>query len=320
MLVTNLKGLNKIIKEEKIMGRGSWTSSSWSSFSSARVAGKGTSGIYTSRAMKQEFNPLNVVRESCDSVDHPESTPIILGLDVTGSMSSILNVMAEKIGLVMGEIYKRNPVPDPQILFSAIGDAVYDRYPLQVTQFESDIRIAEQLTEVYFERGGGGNCFESYPLTWYFAANHTKTDQYEKRGKKGYIFTFGDDGYPEVLTRKEIQEIFGDTVYEDIPTEQILKQVQKKYEVWHFCMAQGGSYRETDFDKWQKLLGERAVRITDYTKIPEMIVAILQMSNGMTKEEVLKTWDKSTAMVLAGSTPGAIKKKEEGFLKKLVNF
>mgnify|MGYP003317498111 CR=1 FL=1 len=139
------------------MGSGSWTASNWRSFSSSRVAGKSTSAIYTSQTMKSAYNPKNVVRESLDSKEHPESTPIILGLDVTGSMSRILNVMAEKMGLVMEEIYKRNPVSDPQILFSAIGDAMCDRYPLQVTQFESDIRIAEQLTDVYFERGGGGN-------------------------------------------------------------------------------------------------------------------------------------------------------------------
>ncbi|MBQ0028503.1 MAG: hypothetical protein KBS96_07865 [Lachnospiraceae bacterium] len=300
------------------MGSGNWTASNWSRFSSSRIAGKSTSAIYSGVTAKKEFLPMNVVRESCDSDDHPNSTPIILGLDVTGSMSGILNVMADKIGMVMGEIYKRNPVEDPQILFSAIGDAMCDRYPLQVTQFESDIRIAEQLTQVYFERGGGGNGFESYPLAWYFAANHTKTDQYEKRGKKGYIFTFGDDGYPEVLTASEINRIFGDRVYGDIPTKQVLKQAQKKYEIYHFCMGQGGSYRESDFDKWQNLLGERALRITDYTKIPEVIVSLLEMNNGKTKEEVLKTWDRSTAMVLRDTLPGEVKRNT--FLGKLVNF
>lgn len=302
------------------MGGGYWTSSNWSSFSSARVAGKGTAGIYTSRTIKSDFDPKNVVRESCDSAEHPNSTPIILGLDVTGSMSGILNVMAEKMGLVMGEIYKRNPVPDPQILFSAIGDSTCDRFPLQVTQFESDIRIAEQLTNIYFEKGGGGNNFESYPLTWYFAANKTKTDQFEKRGKKGYIFTFGDDAYPELLTRGEIKRIFGDDIPEDISVKQLLKQVEKKYEIWHFCMAQGGSYRERDLEKWRNLLGERAIKVTDYTKIPELIVSLLQISNGVDKEEVIKSWDKSTAMVVADALPGSIGKTSKNILGRLIKF
>lgn len=302
------------------MGCGSWTADNWRKFSSSRVAGKSTADIYTARTLKAEFDPKNVVRESRDSKEHPNSTPIILGLDVTGSMSRILNVMAEKMGMVMEEIYKRNPVSDPQILFSAIGDAMYDRFPLQVTQFESDIRIAQQLTQVYFERGGGGNGFESYPLTWYFAANHTKTDQYEKREKKGYIFTFGDDGYPQKLTKEEIRRIFGDNVIGDISVEQVLRQAQKKYEIWHFCMQEGSTYREKDFDRWQGLLGERALRVSDYTKIPELIVSILQISNGVEKEEVLKSWDASTAMVVAETIPGKLAKSEKGIRNKLVRF
>ena len=286
------------------MGHGSWDINSWKSFSSARVSGKGASGIYTSRGMNPAFDPMNVVRESRDSSDHPNSTPIILGLDVTGSMSQILEVMAEKIGLVMGEIYKRNPVTDPQILFAAIGDAMCDSTPLQVTQFESDIRIAEQLTSIFFERGGGGNGFESYPLAWHFAANHTQCDNFEKRGKKGYLFTFGDDGFPDVLTKKELRGIFGDFAANDIPVGEVLTQVNRKYEVWHFCMEQGSTYREQDLIKWQNLLGERAVRVRDYQNIPELIVSILELQNGKSKDDVIASWDHSTAVAVKEAISG----------------
>lgn len=286
------------------MGGGSWTAKDWSSFSNSRVSGRSTANIYTSSRMKNEFDPKNVIRESCDSGEHPNSVPIILGLDVTGSMSNILQVMAEKLGLVMTEIYDRKPVTDPQILFAAVGDAVYDDYPLQVTQFESDIRIAKQLTEVYFERGGGGNGFESYPLIWYFAANHTKCDNYLKRNKKGFIFTFGDDGYPDKLTKKEIKEIFGDDAEKDIPIDEILTQVNRQFEVYHFCMAQGGSYRDSDYRNWQNLLGERAIKVRDYSKIPEIIVSILETYAGKDKDSIINSWDGSTAIAVADALSG----------------
>ena len=286
------------------MGGGSWTARDWSSFSNSRVSGRSTASIYTASKMKNDYDPKNVMRESCDSTEHPNSTPIILGLDVTGSMSNILQVMAEKLGLVMTEIYNRKPVTDPQILFAAVGDAVYDDYPLQVTQFESDIRIAKQLTEVYFERGGGGNGFESYPLIWYFAANHTKCDNYLKRNKKGFIFTFGDDGYPAKLTKREIKEIFGDDVEKDIPIDEILTKVNRQFEVYHFCMAQGGRYRDSDYRNWQNLLGERAIRVKDYSKIPEIIVSILETYAGKDKDEIINSWDGSTAMAVADALSG----------------
>lgn len=286
------------------MGGGSWTSRDWGSFSSARVDGKSTASIYTASKMSKDFSPMNVMRESCDSDEHPFSTPIILGLDVTGSMSSILQVMAEKLGLVMSEIYDRMPVTDPQILFAAVGDAMCDDYPLQITQFESDIRIAKQLTEVYFERGGGGNYFESYPLIWYFAANHTKCDNYLKRNKKGFIFTFGDDGFPSELTKREISEIFGDSVESDISITDVLTQVNRQYEVYHFCMEQGGTYRDSDFEKWKNLLGERAIKIRDYTKIPEIIVSLLEAHAGKDKDTIVGSWDGSTAVAVADALSG----------------
>ena len=286
------------------MGGGSWTSKDWSSFRTNHVSGKSTGAIYTASRMKSDFDPKNVMRESCDSTEHPNSTPIILGLDVTGSMSGILNVMADKLGVVMGEIYNRKPVTDPQVLFSAVGDAMCDDYPLQVTQFESDIRVAKQLTEVYFERGGGGNGFESYPLVWYFAANHTKCDNYINRNKKGFIFTFGDDGYPNKLTKAEILEIFGDKIEKDIPIDEVLAQVNRKFEVYHFCMEQGGSYRDRDYDSWRNLLGERAIKVRDYTKIPEIIVSILEAVSGKDKDEIVKSWDGSTAVAVADALAG----------------
>lgn len=300
------------------MGAGAWTAQDWSTYSTAKVVGRSTKEIYSSTRMKSDFDPKGVTRESCDSAEHPNSTPIIIGLDVTGSMGHILQNVAEKLGDLVGEILDRKPVSDPQIMFNAIGDAVYDSAPLQVTQFESDIRIAKQLTELWFERGGGGNYFESYPLTWYFAANHTKIDSFDKHGKKGIIFTMGDDGYPTKLTKREIEEIFGDTVEADVDIEELLTQVNRKYEVFHLCLRQGGTYRDEDLDKWQKILGERAIPVADYRKIPEIIVSILETLAGKAMEDVVSSWDGSTAVVVREAIKGLTTKDFGG--KDVIEF
>jgi hypothetical protein len=299
------------------MGCGSWSSTDWSSYAKSSHISDDKStvaDIYKSSGMKKELNPKGVLRESCSSDDHPKSTPIIIGLDVTGSMGYILEAVAKKLGVLVEEVYKRNPVTDPQIMFNAIGDSTCDDCPLQVTQFESDIRIAEQLTNIYFERGGGGNNFESYPLTWYFAANHTKIDSM-KRGQKGFIFTMGDDGYPDELTKSEIEEIFGDKIEANIPVKKLLNQVNQQYEVYHLLLKNGGSYADWQKDKWDKLLGERAISVSDYTKIPEIIVSILEAVGGeKSKEEIIGSWDGSTAIAVKDAISKLSKRSSDGDL------
>ena len=89
------------------MGSGSWTSSSWSSYTKSRgyTASSSASELYTSTKMKDAFDPKGIkFRESCDSAEHPNSTPIILGLDVTGSMSSVLETVSKRLGDTITEI------------------------------------------------------------------------------------------------------------------------------------------------------------------------------------------------------------------------
>ena len=306
------------------MGSGTFTSKDWSSYASSHIHGKTTSQIYTSRGMKDEFNPYGVIRESRDSEEHPNSTPIIIGLDVTGSMSNILNQVAQQLGDLVTEILDRKPVTDPQIMFNAIGDSHCDRYPFQCTQFESDIRIAEQLTQLYFEEGGGGNGFESYPLAWYFAANHTSTDQYEKRGKKGFLFTMGDDSFPKTLYSHELSEIFDDKLEgaSELTMNEILTQVNRKYEVFHLCLKQGSNMssmwaNDSDYvmHEWTGLLGERAIPVSDYTKIPQIIVSILETMAGKSVDEVVNSWDGSTGVVVREAIQGLTKKEDSDLVE-----
>jgi hypothetical protein len=136
----------------------------------ARKAGYGTKSageIFTQNAKRQahpSMIPHGVAfRESRDSEVHPHSVPIILGLDVTGSMGHIpYELIREGLPKLMGGIIQGG-VPDPALLFLGIGDHECDNYPLQVGQFESgDEELDMWLTRTYIESGGGGNGGESY--------------------------------------------------------------------------------------------------------------------------------------------------------------
>ena len=198
----------------------------------------------------------------------------------------------------MGEIYNRNVVPDPQICFAAIDDYVTSSNEcLQVTQFESDIRIAEQMRELKFIERGGGNSWESYVLAWYFAARHTSCDAI-KKGRKGVIITMGDDGVQPYVSREEISRVFGDTLQDDIKTSELLNEVNRDWEVFHISIADGNSYSSNVKRKWEDVLGSHAIVVDDMNKLPEVIVSILQALNGDSVDKIAASWDGSTAVVV----------------------
>ena len=75
------------------MGGGRWSDSDWSDYATkSAYSTKSVKEIYSSRHLNKDLDPKGLkFRESCDSKDNPKSTPIIVGLDVTGSMSSVLS-------------------------------------------------------------------------------------------------------------------------------------------------------------------------------------------------------------------------------------
>ncbi len=302
------------------MGYGAWSSADWKRYSSANIKGKQVNDIYSATKIDPKYDPQRIkVRESFDSADHPITTPIIIGLDVTGSMSDLLNVTAQKLGEMVKDILERQPVEGPQIMFCAVGDSRCDRSPLQATQFESDIRIASQLTDLWFEKGGGGNGFESYPLVWYFAANKTKTDAWEKRQKKGVIFTLGDDGYPEKLLKQEIERVFGDNVREDIDTAALLSQVSRRYDVFHLMVMDRRSEQVVKLPKWRRLMGERAISVTNVNAIPEIIVSLLESVAGRDTEDIINSWDGDTQLAVRDALSG-LPARKRGLLSSIIRF
>jgi len=296
------------------MGTRRWDPEEWSNYSSNNIASKssvtGPGGIYNSTSLKSNLSPHGVDRESVDSPDNPNSTPVIVGLDVTGSMHRVLDAMARKgLPTLASEVYDRKPVTDPHIMFMGIGDALArDRAPLQVTQFEADIRIAEQLTDLWLEGGGGGNNSEGYILAWYFAAKHTKIDSMKKRGKKGYLFTIGDDGPTPYITPDNARTVFGDTIEANLTAEELLKIVSRDYEVFHLMVEEGGSHSSEHVKQWQDLLGERAILLSDHTKMGEVIVSLLQVLSGADKDAVVKSWDGTTSLVVNRAINGLVSK------------
>lgn len=288
------------------MGGNTWNSNDWDNFSS-NTRSKSTDQVFQQHGMDPALDPKGVrMRESRDSAANPESHAIIVAADVTASMGKLSEALIRKgVGVLVDELLARRPVKNPHVMCMGVGDAhARDRAPLQVTQFEADIKIATQLAQVWLEGGGGGNGGESYHLAWYFAAMHTSIDCFEKRKKKGYLFTAGDENPHKVLTREQVKRVFGDDIERDLTSAELLTMASRSYHVFHLLVEESHSCDASVKQNWQNLLGERALPMSDHTKMAELIVSSIQVNEGASVADVMKSWSGDTSVVVARGLGG----------------
>lgn len=269
------------------MGWGSWTRDSYVSYSTTKGMSVSTDGMisgsysnqdmFKAKTIDSALDPKNVIRECCDTEEHPNTIPVILALDVTGSMGQAAVEVAKKLNVIMTKLYEK--ITDVEFLIMGIGDLAYDNCPIQASQFESDIRIAEQLDKIYFEFGGGGNSYESYTAAWYFGSRHTKLDCLN-RGRKGIIITMGDEQLNPYLPlrgrRSGLIEATGDNLQSDVETNDLYNEASQKFNIYHLDVNHGHSWNEEEIEKsYKKYLDDTHFRKVTMDSITNEIVDII---------------------------------------------
>jgi len=335
------------------MGGGHWTVSDYTSrISAKKAAGKPVfdydydmrrtrpriaSTVHESLDPKALNSLDKNVREAFDSDDHPDSLPIAVIFDVTGSMGGIPLVLQKKLPQLHGLLMRKGYVEHPQILFGGVGDAYSDAVPLQVGQFESDNRGDEQLEKMVLEGGGGGGNHESYELAAYYLARHADLDSIKKRGKKGYLFFIGDERVYNTIDRQQVERLIGDNLQQNLSTAEIFEELKQKFEVFYLFAAQGSYqpegvlYKRSDghgyYDDshnvcyWRDLLGQNAIVLEDAEAVCETIATTLGVMEGTVNldegltllktdfgadNHTIKSVGKALAEVSAGTNVGAM--------------
>lgn len=283
------------------MGGGTYSSSAYSEMAKTRLASTGVKSFSHSAAIKsgkaakkthERVDPKSIVssvtgkRESRDSDEHNNSNAIAVFFDVTGSMSYAPRVLQEKLNKLMTTLLSKGVIDDPQVLFGAVGDATVDRSPFQVGQFESDVRMDEDLDKFYLEGGGGGGNHESYELVLFFLSRLTSIDCLEKRGKKGYAFLIADEASYTKASKDQIRAIFGDEfgLQEDIPIEELAKEVQDKYEFFVILPTTASGYGTMNKPFWNELFPQRVLELDDVALVCELIVTTIGIGEGVIEE------------------------------------
>src|SRR5687767_1614620 len=232
------------------MGYGNYSLAAHTALIAGRAHKPGTE-VFRQSQCHALMNPKGLkVRECRDSADHPESLGIAFALDVTGSMGDIPRLLAKEELPNFMKLLTACNVTDPQLMFMAVGDATSDNASLQVGQFESTAELMDQwLTWSFLEGGGGGTGHESYELAFYIAAQHTDTDNWVKRKKKGYFFMTGDElPYPAV-SRHQVEALIAEKLDEDIPIEEVIAAAAESYHL--FFLIPDQSRRQRCGARWK---------------------------------------------------------------------
>ncbi len=234
------------------------------------------------RMVHAKMDPHGVaVRESRDSGNHPASRAVSVLFDVTGSMRTVPKILQANLPALMDLLIRKDYLAHPQIMVGGIGDATCDRVPLQIGQFESGIEIEEDLGMLYLEGGGGGDITESYELALYFMAHHTAIDCHERRGQPGYLFLIGDEVPYRTVKRDEVERVIGDRLQADIPTEEVIAELQRRYDVYFILPKMTHHWNNrTVQSHWTQLLGQNVLRLEDPAGICELIASTIGVAEG----------------------------------------
>lgn len=267
------------------MGYGMWTREDFERYSRGKGRTVTADGrldsrltdrqIFVQRGLHERLDPRNVMRECCDSEEHPATIPVILALDVTGSMGPAAAQVARRMNEVMTQLY--DDVRDVEFMVMGIGDLAYDRAPIQISQFEADIRIAEQLDLVFMEYGGGGNAYESYSAAWYMACRHTRLDCL-KRGKKGLIITLGDEPLNPYLPRAPLSAATGDALQADVETKALYREAARMYDIHHLHVKhrQADTWLDRALRSFRAVLPRDHVDVADLEEVSGAIIRIVK--------------------------------------------
>ena len=96
---------------------------------------------------------------------------------------------------------------------------------------------------------------ESYLLAWIIAGYHTEIDSFYKRGRKGYLFTVGDEPCLEEIMGDKLEKFLryqkGASM---ITAQEALEKAREQYNVWHVHISD--ACKRLKRDAWEKLVGK----------------------------------------------------------------
>jgi len=214
-------------------------------------------------------------------VSTQSANPLIVAIDVTGSMSSWPAEIFDRLPLLFNTLAQYRP--DVEICFAAIGDAGVDKWPLQVTSFAGGYDLEQLLGSLYGE-GGGGDAPESYGLFAHWVNTHVEIPNAQEAP---FLIVFGDIGMHAKIPVLQVKHYLGEgendlkdwlTGGADSIAE--WQKVTQKWNTW-FLRRPGGKKGDAIDAQWAKAIGAQKIfHIEDEQRAVDYAMGLVARSWG----------------------------------------
>jgi ribosomal protein S27AE len=178
--------------------------------------------------------------------------PLIVAVDVTGSMANWPFEIFDRLPLLYNTLSQYRE--DLEVCFAAIGDAGYDRWPLQVTNFASGYDLEQLLGSLYGE-GGGGDAPESYGLFAHWVNTHVEVPNARETP---FLILFGDAPMHPTVPPEQIASYLGDRGNGNVDAIEAWKQVCQTWNMWFLRRPTGRRGDQVD-RQWGRAISEQKI-------------------------------------------------------------
>jgi hypothetical protein len=203
------------------------------------------------------------------------ANPIVVAVDVTGSMQTWPAEIFDRLPLLYQTLSQYRE--DVEISFVAVGDAVSDKFPLQVTDFRKGLGLEEALNAIYGEGGGGGTSQESYELLAYSLLYKARVPE----AARPFLILYGDEGFYDKVQPAIVRALFGDDLREPIDSRQLWKAVAESWNVYHLRKPYHGQQEKQIRAQWEDVLGkERVIQLDDVSRAVDLGLGLIARSWG----------------------------------------
>jgi hypothetical protein len=222
-----------------------------SSGAEKRTEAAARAASYGPRTYEKKAGPNEKIIDPRKRVRSESKHPLIIAVDVTGSMASWPAQIFDRLPLLYNTLTQYRE--DLEICFAAIGDAACDQWPLQVTSFASGYDL-EQLLGALYGEGGGGDAPESYGLFAQWVGTHVEAPNAEDAP---FLIVFGDIHMHARIPAGQIQHYLGDQAG-DVDAIQAWNRVCERWNTW-FLRRPGGKAGDVVDQMWGRAIGAQKV-------------------------------------------------------------